>query len=552
MLRFLLVFCGVMMKKILLIATPVAVLIMCTAWLMKPVQSDKYKIYFDEKLIAGKKDYLSVKVDDLDTFKRPNVILILADDLGQTDISLYGNKKIETPNIDRIGLDGVTFTEGYISSPVCSPSRAGLLTGRYQQRFGHEFQPNHRYLKNMAEYYGFKMLPRFRPITPIKTMEVPPTEERMRQGLPPSEITLAELLKRFGYTSAVIGKWHLGAADFALPTNRGFDYQYGFYEAFTLYAPEKDPNIVSTHVRHDYMDQHQWETAEGRTGNCAIVRNCCELQHEDKYLTNVLTDEAINFVDKNKDQPFFLYLPYNAPHAPLQVTKEYYDKYAYIKDPVKRTYAAMIKSLDDQVGRLMSHVDSLGLTENTIVIFLSDNGGAVYNGTTDNAPYRGGKLTNFEGGLKVPFMMKWVGKIKPGTLYTKPVISLDIFSTVADIIGIPLPTDRVYDGVNLVPYVNGVDTSTPHHALYWRSDFNLAIREGDWKMILNEYDGTRQLYNITTDSIEHHNVYWERPEVTTALRDDLDNWEKGLIKPLWPRVVNYVYKDDEGKYTFAF
>ncbi len=526
--------------------------VFCTAWLMKPVQSDRFKIYFDEKLIEGKKEYLSSQVQNLQDVKRPNVILILADDLGQTDISLYGNKVISTPNIDRIGKQGVTFTEGYISSPVCSPSRAGLLTGRYQQRFGHEFQPNHRYLKSMAEYYGFKFLPRFRPITPIKSTEVPPTEERLRQGLPPSEITLAELLHKYNYKSAVIGKWHLGAADFAIPTNRGFDYQYGFYEAFTLYAPENSPGIVSTHVKHDYMDQHQWETASGRCGNCAILRNCCERQEEDKYLTNVLTDEAIKFVDSNRSNPFFLYLPYNAPHAPLQVTQKYYDQYSFIKDPVKRTYAAMIKSLDDEVGRLLDHVDSLGIAENTIIIFLSDNGGAVYNGTTDNAPYRGGKLTNFEGGIKVPFMMEWKGKIKPGTVYRNPVISLDVFSTVASVIGIQLPTDRKYDGVNLLPYVNGETTTPAHNALYWRSDFNIAIRKGDWKLIVNEYDGERLLYNLALDSIEHHNLYWERPDLADSLRTDIADWERELVMPLWPRVVNYVYKDDLGKYVFAF
>lgn len=524
-----------------------------SAWLLRPIQSDKFRIYFDEKLIEGKKKYLSEDLmPSTDTLKRPNIILILADDLGKTDISLYGNKVVSTPNIDGIGRNGVIFTEGYISSPVCSPSRAGLLTGRYQQRFGHEFQPNHRYLKSMAEYYGFKMLPRFRPITPIKSKEVPETEERLRQGLPPSELTLAEVLKKYGYTSAVIGKWHLGAADFALPTNRGFDYQYGFYEAFTLYAPKQTPGIVSTPIHRDFMDHHQWEMAEGRTGNCAILRNCCERQEEDKYLTNVLTDEAINFIDRSKDKPFFLYLPYNAPHAPLQVTKEYYDKFAFIKDPVKRTYAAMIKSLDDQVGRLLQHVDSLGLGDNTIIVFLSDNGGAVYNGTTDNAPYRGGKLTNFEGGLLVPFMMEWKGKIKPGSVYTNPVISLDIFATVAAAIGLQLPTDRVYDGVNLLPFVNGEKKEKAHEALYWRSDFNSAIRKGDWKLILNEYDNTNQLYNMKADSTEMNNLYAQKPEVVQELKGQLNAWEGEMVKPLWPRVVNYVYKDSIGKYVFAF
>ncbi|MDB5281223.1 MAG: sulfatase, partial [Bacteroidota bacterium] len=484
--------------------------------------------------------------------KRPNIILILADDLGATDLSLYGNKLVSTPNIDGIGHRGVTFSEGYISSPVCSPSRAGLITGRYQQRFGHEFQPQQRYLKNMAEYYGFRMLPRFKPLTPIKELEVPTTEDRLRQGLPPSEITIAELLKKYDYATAIIGKWHLGAADFAKPCARGFDYQFGFYEAFTQYATVTCPNIVSTPIRHDYMDHHEWEASAGRKGNCAILRNCNECAEQDKYLTDQLTDEAIKWIDESKSKPFFLYLPYNAPHAPLQVPKDYYDQFANIKDPVKRTYAAMIKNLDDQVGRLLKHVDSLGLDDNTIIIFLSDNGGAAYNGTTDNAPYRGGKLTNFEGGIKVPFMMEWKGKINPATYYSNPVISLDIFTTIAAAIGIDLPADRKYDGVNLVPYINGKITSAPHKELFWRSDFNKAVRTGEWKMIINEYDNTNQLYNIATDSTENNNLYTQKPDVVKQLNSDLDNWEKEMIKPLWPRVVNYVYKDDRGKYVFAF
>ncbi len=539
-------------KKYFLFILMFATGIFCSAFLLRSNTSDKFKIYFNEQLIEGKNNYLAEEIHDLAGYNRPNVIVILADDLGQTDISLYGNKLISTPHIDGIGKQGVTFTEGYISSPVCSPSRAGLLTGRYQQRFGHELQPNHRYLKNMLEYFGFKMMPRFRPLSPLKSKEVPEPEERFRQGLPPSEITLAEILKKYDYQTSIVGKWHLGAADFALPCARGFDEQYGFYEAFTLYAEKKDTSIVNKRIPGDFMDHHEWKTAEGRTGNCAILRNCCERQEEDKYLTDKLTDEAISFVDRNKNEPFFLYLPYNAPHAPLQVPKSYYNQFGHIKDPVKRVYAAMIKNLDDQVGRLLHHVDSLGLSENTLIVFLSDNGGAAYNGTTDNAPYRGGKLTNFEGGLRVPFMMKWTGKIKEGTVYAPPVISLDIFATVASIIAIELPNDRTYDGVNLIPFVNGETTAKPHDRLFWRSDFNKAIRKDDWKLIVNEFTNTNLLYNMKQDSIEHKNLYLKEPEKAKELLSELDKWEEELIKPLWPRVVNYVYKDDGGTYVFAF
>ncbi|HLP49873.1 MAG TPA: sulfatase [Chitinophagales bacterium] len=540
-------------KRLGLIGAVVLVVVSCSAFLFKTTETDKFKIYFDEKLIEGKTAYLKQPVSDYKQHNRPNVIVILADDLGQTDISLYGSKLISTPNIDAIGKDGATFTEGYISSPVCSPSRAGLLTGRYQQRFGHEFQPNHRYLKNMAEYYGFKMLPRFKPLTPIKSHEAPPTEERLRQGLPPSEITLAELLKKYDYATAITGKWHLGAADFAIPTNRGFDYQYGFYEAFTLYAPKNDPNIVNAPVRGDFMDQHEWKASEGRPGNCAILRNCCEHQEEKKYLTDKLTDEAIAFIDRTPaEKPFFLYLPYNAPHAPLQATKAYYAQFAHIKDPVKRVYAAMIKNMDDQVGRLMHHLDSMGIADNTIVVFLSDNGGTLSNGTTTNAPFKGGKFTNFEGGLRVPFMMKWKNHIPAGTVYTNPVISLDIFATVAGIVGIDLPTDRTYDGVNLVPHLTGDIKQPAHDKLFWRSEFNKAIRKGDYKLIVNEHDNVNLLFNIKEDKEERHNLFVSNPAKAKELLKDIEDWETDLVKPLWPRVVNYVYKDDDGKYIYAF
>ncbi len=523
-----------------------------SAFLFKNFESDKFKIYFDEKLIEGKRKFLTEKVVDFSKYTRPNIVIILADDLGQTDISLYGNKLVSTPNIDAIGKQGATFTEGYISSPVCSPSRAGLLTGRYQQRFGHEFQPNHRYLKNMIEYFGFKIMPRFKPLSPIKSKEVPEVEERLRQGLPPSEITLAELLKKYDYTTGIVGKWHLGAADFALPCTRGFDYQYGFYEAFTMYAPVTSPTIVNNPVRSDYMDVHQWHTAAGRKGNCAILRNCCERVEEDNYLTDVLTNEAIAFIDRSKTKPFFLYLPYNAPHSPLQVTKDYYEQFKHIKDPAKRTYAAMIKKLDDDVGRLMNHLKKNGLEENTLVFFLSDNGGAVYNGTTDNAPFRGGKLTNFEGGIRVPFLMKWGSHIQPNTVIHNPVISFDVFATVASVIGLELPTDRKFDGINLLQYTSGQNKVAEQRTLYWRSEFNKAIRKGEWKMMLNEFDGNNFLYQITTDSTEHVNLFYQNPETVKLLTDELNKWENEMIAPLWPRVVNYVYKDEQGKTTFAF
>lgn len=527
------------------------VAIASSSFMFKTFEDDDYRIYFDKDLIQGKDEFLSEFVDNSKSLNKPNIIIILADDLGQTDISLYGHPWIKTPNIDKIGLEGVTFTNGYISSPICSPSRAGLLTGRYQNRFGHELQPNHRYLKNMLEYVVFKIMPRFKPLSPVKSRKVPSAEERLRQGLPPSEITLAEFLKKYDYATALTGKWHLGSADFALPCARGFDYQYGFYEAFTLYAEPEQEGIVNMPISKDYMDYHQWRQASGRTGNCAILRNCCEEQEELKYLTDALTDEALKFIDEHSGQPFFLYLPYNAPHAPLQAQKKYFDEFAFIKDPVKRVYAAMIKNLDDEVGRVLDRLDSLQIAENTIVVFLSDNGGATKNGTTDNHPYRGGKFTNFEGGLKVPFMMRYPALITKGIRYDEPVISLDIFATVAAAIGASLPHDRIYDGVNLLPYVRKEKSGVPHQQLFWRSDFNKAVLEGNWKLIVNEFDNSLQLYDLSKDISESNNLAASHAEIVQRLSGKIDRWEKELVKPLWPRVVNYVHKDEHGKYVFA-
>jgi arylsulfatase A-like enzyme len=521
-----------------------------TNFLRKPQVGDKYKIFWDEKLIAGKDSFLARGPSLSAIDKQPNIIIILADDLGQKDISLYGNKSIETPYIDALGKNGVTFSEAYISSPVCSPSRAGLLTGRYQQRFGHEFQPLDRYLKNMVEYYALKMMPKFKPLSPIKMTEVPAVEDRLRQGLPPSEITLADVLKKEGYATGIIGKWHLGAAEFAKPCARGFDYSYGFYEAFTLYAPKKEKNIVNRPLRSQFMDMHQWKTAEGRTGNCAILRNCCERQEEDKYLTDALTDEAIAFVDRNEKKPFFLYLPYNAPHVPLQAQQKYYDQFSHIEDKTKRVYAAMIKNLDDEVGRLTAHLEQKGLLENTLIFFLSDNGGAAYNGTTDNAPYKGGKLTNFEGGIRVPFMMQWKGKISPGQTYTHPVISLDIFKTVCDVLGITLPSDRVYDGVNLMNKISKNEVA--HDALFWRSEYNKAIRKDKWKLLINEADSQIRLYDLSKDISEKNNLVDSYKTKVDSMALEIEQWEMNMIKPLWPRIVNYVYRDGKEKTRFGF
>jgi arylsulfatase A-like enzyme len=524
------------------------VLILFTTLLNYGQTKKSYAIQWDEKLMQGRKEYLSVPYST--TENTPNVILIVADDLGQTDISLYGSRLISTPNIDAIGNNGVTFEEGYVTSPVCSPSRAGLLTGRYQQRFGHELQTVYQYPKNFIQYAAFKLLPTFRPVTPLRSKTHPTEAERKMQGFPPSEITLAEVLKKNNYTTAIIGKWHLGSQEFARPCNRGFDYQFGFNEAFTLYMDSESALIVNAKVRRQFMDKFQWKTAANRTGDCSITRNCFETVEVNEYLTNRLTTEAINFISANKTNSFFLYLPYSAPHAPIQSLKEDYESFNEIEKHIPRTYLAVIKNLDDQIGRLTRSLDSLGLTDNTIIFFISDNGGATYNGSTDNFPFRGGKLTNLEGGIRIPFMMQWKGSIKPNQVYQHPVSVLDIFMTTAANTNSQLPGDRDFDGVNLVEHL---DRGTPaHSALFWRSDRCKAIRKGDWKLNMNEITSSTTLYNIGDDPGEMIDLYQSHPEKVFELNADFKKWESQMIAPLWPRMVNYIHKDKFGKQKFAF
>lgn len=509
----------------------------------------KYEINWDENKIAFKKQFLD-RLEPDDSMARPNIIIMMADDLGKSEVSIYGHSKVSTPNIDSIGIEGVTFTDGYVTSPICSPSRAGMLTGRYQQRFGYEVQPHDRYPHNMLEFLGFKYfvdtdgwnLP------DIDEISYPTQEEIDKQGLPPSEITLGELLQPVGYQTAMIGKWHLGYGDHAVPHNRGFDYAYGFYEAFSWYVDDvKNPDVVGHH--HDlFIDPYIW--GKERSGTAAITRNG-EVVIEEEYLTDKIGSEAVQFIEENKNQPFLLYIPFNAPHTPFQVTRKYYDRFPHIDDENKRVYYAMISAMDDAIGSIMDKVKKERLEENTIVFFLSDNGGATYTNATTNHPLKGGKMSDFEGGLNVPFLMKWKGQIPEGITYSKPVSSLDVFVTAAEIAGIPLPNDRKYDGVNLVPFLTGENIGKPHEAIYWRAEYNKIIRKGDWKLIMNELNGYELLYDLKSDKEEKQNVIAEYPEVVADLKAGFKSWNRTLSKPLWPRIMDYEYTIDGEVYTFS-
>lgn len=530
-------------RYFLLAAAILSILLVYGFW---PLPSKNMSITFDQDKIDGKRAYLNAIVKN-DSVQRPNIVIIIADDLGKTDISLYGDPPIRTPNIDSIGLKGMTFTEGYISSPICAPSRAALLTGRYQQRFGFEYQPHDRYPKNRIEMFVYKHFIATGDWTVADQIDFPRFEDIIKNGMPPSEIMLSEILQQAGYSTGIIGKWHLGSGEHAIPINRGFDYQYGFYEAYSLYmADTSDPSIVNQ--RHtDFSDPFIW--GKGRTGNCAIRRND-QVIDEKYYLTDRIAEEANAFIDQHHNEPFFLYVPFLAPHTPFQATKAYYDKLEHITDRNKRVYNAMIWQLDDAVGSILNKLESSGLMDKTIIFFLSDNGGATYTLATDNAPLKGGKFTNFEGGINIPFMIRYDGKIDPGIQFSKPVISMDIFSTVLELAGIEAPNDRTIDGRSLMPLLIDSDETELHERLCWRSGYNHAVRYGEWKMVVDGMSGNHSLYNLTTDKEEHVNRYYSEPETVKMLEQQYNDWEREMIAPKWPRVMDYHFHDGDAVYNF--
>ncbi|NNC95142.1 MAG: sulfatase-like hydrolase/transferase [Chitinophagales bacterium] len=505
-----------------------------------PLYSDEYQITFDQEKTKQKESFIENASSSNEN--PPNIVLIVADDLGKTDISFYGNKNVNTKHIDGIAHSGISFDEAYVSSAVCSPSRAGLMTGRYQQRFGYEFQIHEIYPVNRLQLYGWKYFVKSRPWFVRLAESVPTKEDMFKQGLPPSEVTLAEVLKKIGYNTAIIGKWHLGTANYSLPTNRGFDYHYGFYSSHSLYAPEGTKGIVNQKINEDWTDSYIWKGQ--RKGNCAIYMNHEEIE-DTVYLTDRIADESIQFIEDNKNDPFFLYVPFSAPHTPLQVPEDIYRKYSNIKDPYERIYFAMIESLDDAIGKILGKLEKEGLTENTIVYFISDNGGATYTHTTNNGHLKGGKITNFEGGLKVPFFMKWPAKIPAASVYKKPVISLDIFTTSIAQAGISNFDKLDLDGKDLMAIIADPSSSI-HDALYWKAGFNRAIRSGNWKLIMDEKHDHTLLYNIKADESETNNLSGEYAQVVAELNEQHEKWQQSLKAAKWPPVIYFSYLDDDG------
>jgi arylsulfatase A-like enzyme len=532
-----------------------------------PVASRRYHIEFDERRIRAKRAFLAELARSRLGEGRPNVLLIVADDLGKTDLSLYGGAQVQTERIDALGREGVVFTEAYCTSPLCSPSRAAMLTGRYQQRFGHELQTATRYPRNRLEYAVFKYLLNLGHWK-VAELAVPRPVDVARQGLPPSELTLAELLQAGGYDTALMGKWHLGHNEPFLPNGRGFDYHYGFYEAYTLYAAVDDPGIVNRRL-DEFSDRWQW--SQGRTGTSAIRVND-RVVEETGYLTDRIAEEAVRFLEAStRDRPFFLCVSFSAPHVPYQARREDYDRFPRIQDPTRRVYAAMVYSLDRAVGTILDSLAALGLERDTLVMFVSDNGGAFHTGATDNAPLKGGKFTQFEGGLNVPMILRWPGALPAGRTVGEPVSLMDVFATAASAARCALPDDRVYDGVDLVPFLSGnaaaalgapqapeataPEASVPpaplHPALFWRALYSKAARVGSWKLVWNAREDSTYLYNLAEDPEERRDLAPLYPGKVRELEEAIRSWEQGLVPPLWPRVMDFEVVIDGVLYRFA-
>ncbi len=405
----------------------------------------------------------------------PNIVVILADDLGYADLGCQGAKDIRTPNVDSLAKSGIRFTNGYVSCPVCSPTRAGLMTGRYQQRFGHEFNP------------GPNPAPNF--------------------GLPVTEATLAERLRKAGYATGIMGKWHLGFDPPRQPLQRGFDEFFGFLAG-----------------AHGYL-----ETGEGRNS----IRRANEDANLSGYLTDALGRESVAFIDRHKDQPFFLYLPFNAIHTPMQATEKYEQRFASIADKKRRTMAGMLSALDDNVGLVLKKLADEKLDERTLIFFLSDNGGPTAGNGSRNDPLRGFKGQVLEGGIRIPFIVRWKGQLPAGKVCDEPVISLDIHPTCLAVAGYKgeIPKDKPLDGVNLLPYLRGEKTGAPHDVLYWRFGPQAAIRRGAYKLVrMKEGDG---LYDLANDVGEAKDLSKARPEILRKLAEAYEKWDAQLMAPAW-------------------
>lgn len=418
-----------------------------------------------------------------DAARKPNVVVILADDMGYADVGFNGCRDIPTPHIDSLAVHGVRCSSGYVSHSFCSPTRAGLMTGRYQQRFGHENNP--------------AWLP-----------------EDTKIGLPVNQTTIADVMKSAGFVTGAVGKWHLGAAPCFHPNERGFMEYFGFLGGGHIYLPGMKGGVEYT---------------------VPLLCNKTPLELKE-YMTDVLSVEAAAFVARHKAEPFFLYVAYNAVHTPLQAPEKYLSRFTGIADERRRAYAAMTSAMDDGIGLILRALRDNGLERDTMVWFFSDNGGPPYNvSPTHNDPLRGSKGTLYEGGIRVPFVVQWRGELPEGAVYEQPVISLDVLPTAAKLAGAKLADGLKLDGVDILPHLKGIAKEPPHERLFWRTGGGTAwaVREGRYKLLKPGKDAEPQLFDLNSDISEAKDIVREKPDVVARLQKAHDTWNAELIPPLF-------------------
>ncbi len=426
--------------------------------------------------------------------RRPNIVFIVADDLGYGELGAQGNREIPTPHLDSIAQRGVRFTQGYVTAPYCSPSRAGFLTGRYQSRFGHE-------------------------LNVIGAQNLLP-----QNALPASESTMADQLKAAGYRTALIGKWHLGGTPQSHPLARGFDEFYGFLHEGHFYRPRDNKTIVSRlRPNEPPYDDHN-----------PILRGREEIVEPD-YFTSALAREACSFIDRHRARPFFLYLPFNAIHSPMQADPPDLDRFAHIQNPHRRIFAAMLASFDDAVGRILGRLRQHRLDQDTLVAFISDNGGPTGELTSSNLPLRGGKGQLFEGGIRVPFFLQYPRVLKPGRVLDTPLTALDLLPTFRAAAQAQAPPPQRLDGLNLLPWLSGQASPPAERPLFWRHARASALRLGDWKIVRQfppaQPPGPWSLFHLKNDPAEAHDQASAEPTRVSNLAAIYEAINREMIPP---------------------
>jgi arylsulfatase A-like enzyme len=446
---------------------------------------------------------------------KPNVIFIVVDDLGYGELGCYGGKEIPTPQIDALAASGARFTSGYVTAPFCAASRAALMTGRYQTRFGFEFNP-------------------------IGAMNAAPGI-----GLPVAEKTVADRLRDAGYATGLVGKWHLGGTAPFHPQRRGFDEFFGFLHEGHYFVQPPWQGVTTWLRRKTLPDggQGRWTAPDGRivwsthlgyneheydTDN-PLLRSSQPVD-EKGNLTDVFTREACDFIGRHRSQPFFLYLAYNAVHSPMQGADDWMEKFAHIKDIQRRIFAAMLAHLDDSVGKVLAKLRESGTEENTLVFFVSDNGGPTKELTSSNALLRGEKGELWEGGIRVPFIVSWKGHVPAGRVTDAPVVSIDVTATALELAGVGASQAKL-DGISLMPVLTGKTAEMAERPLFWRVGEQNAVRSGDWKLIRNGKEW--QLYDLAHDISESTNLATKEPSRVRQMLALWEQWNGEQIEPLW-------------------